>query len=869
MTSSQKKPPSIACWILSKLKYYEEHFAIVDALDLEYQEIREESGTIKSRIWYWFSTLEILCQFSYWSIFWSFIMFKNYFKLTCRTLLNQKVYSFINITGLAVGLACVILILLFVFYELSYESHNPNINQVYRVYVEHKGLDREYIVGATPVPLAETLHEEILEIADFTRSYSLPRLLINYEDKKFKESNIIAADPGVFDILGFQLISGNKETALSEGYSVVITEQIADKYFGDENPIGETLILDNSISLLVRGVMQNHPANTDFNPRMLISFTTIKDLFGRDFSTNWLSQILHSYIRVPEGYSPELLESKIETSFSKYRAKENDDRVLKLERLSRMHLYSIFGNRNIRYIYIFLAVAGLILLTACINFMNLATARSANRAREIGMRKVVGAQRKQIIRQFIGESYIYAVLSLLLGLLIAAVLIPQLRKITGQALTFQQIGQMPVLVSIVFVLIVVGFLSGSYPALYLSAFRPVKVLKDSSGIGTKGTFFRKILVVSQFTISIILLISTFIFTRQLHYMQNMPLGFKQDQIVIIRNEGRGDIEPFKELLKDNLNVLSICGSYMLPHRIGMYNEVTWEGAIDNEVIAINHNTVDYDFLDTFEIPLLAGRDFSRDFPADIRSGADPANAGGILLNEEAVKRMGWTDAVGKKVIQVFGEQRITFTVIGVVKDFFYSSLRNPITPLKIFLGTDRLNLISIKIQNQDMQNTLKAIEDAWNQFNPEFPFEYYFYDSVFAQLYQQEQNLRILFSYFSVLAIFIACLGLFGLASFAAAKRSKEISIRKILGASNEGVVYLISKEFTKWVIIANIIAWPIAFYAMNKWLNGFANRIDVLDNWVVFIVSGGIALIIALLTVSYHAIKIAWSNPVDSLRYE
>jgi len=853
---------------LRRLLSSEEYYEFKDDIDEVYQDIVEKDARWHADFWYGCRILESLPSAIIECVTWRWMMFTNYLKIALRNIQRQKGYAFINIAGLAVGMACLLLILLYVNYEFGYESHNPDAERVYRIYVEHHESNEVFRTSSTPVPLVEALHKDIPAIEDFSRFDALPRLVASYKDKRFVETDMVAVDPGVFDILGFQLMTGDKKTALQDVYSIVVTEDIAEKYFGEEDPVGKTLVVDGSLSLMVRGVMRNHPSNTNFDPDILVSFSTIKEVFGSGYTTNWLSQVLQSYILVPEDHSVEMLEKNIEASFSKYRAKENDERRLKLERLSRMHLYSIFGNQGIRTITIFLAVGVLIILTACINFMNLATARSAKRAREVGMRKVAGAQKNQIIGQFLGESFVYALLSLILGILLAAVSIPLLRNITGQSLHVTQMGQMPILLSLVGTLVLVGFVSGSYPALYLSAFRPVSVLKESFGAGKSGTLFRKILVVSQFSVSIMLIICTFLFTCQIDYMINMPLGFKQDQIVVIRNPGRGSIEPFKQMLAGDSRVVSICGSVLLPHSIGRYNEVTWEGADNNETIAIKHNTVDYEFLKTYEIPLLAGRNFSRDFTTEFREGSrDPRNAGAVLLNETAVERFGWDEPIGKKVIQVFGELRLTFTVIGVVKDFHFSSLRNPIVPLKIFLGRQPSTYISIKIQPQDIQSTLKKIESAWKSFNPNAPFEYFFYDSVFAQLYQQEKNLRTLFQYFSFLAIFIACLGLFGLASFAAERRTKEIGIRKILGASSQGLVLLLSKEFTKWVLIANIVAWPVAYYVMSQWLSGYAYRTSI--DPLVFILSSFLALVLALFTVSVQSIRAALANPTESLKYE
>lgn len=801
------------------------------------------------------------------------IMFKNYLKTTLRNLQRHKGYSLLNIAGLAVGMACFILILLYVGYEFSYEKHNPQASHVYHIYVEHTKTDEIYRVRSTPVPLVEALHEEVPGIEDYTRIESFPKTLVSAEDKRFYETSMVCVDPGIFDVFGLRFIAGDKKTALDEVNTAVVTEQIAEKYFGKENPVGKNLLLGSSLSIMVTGVIKNHPTNTNFDSDILVSFKTAEELGGEDYTNNWLSQVLQSYILVPGEDSIENLEDKIEACFSKYRAEKGDDRIMRVERLSRMHLFSVFGGGNFRTIQIFLGVGFLILLTACINFMNLATARSAGRAKEVGMRKVVGARRKQLITQFLGESFISAVLSLVLALILVVILIPVVKSITGQALRFDQIGQPAILLGLLVALLLTGLLSGSYPALFLSSFQPARVLRGTFKSGTKGSGFRRVLVVSQFCISIILIISTFIFTLQIRYMRNKPMGFTRDQIVVVQNQGRTlqNAEPLKRALKENPDILSVTSSMMLPHSISMYNDVTWEGAVDGDNIAIKHNTVDYDFLETFQIPLLAGRDFSRDIPSDRRGATrDPKNAGNIILNEEAVKRFGWDNPIGKKVIQVFGELRITYTVIGVVRNFHFSSLKNPIGPLKIFLSNrGRLGYLSVRIKPENVQETLAFMEKEWEQINPGYPFEYYFYDSVFERQYQTEEKLQTLFGYFSFLAVFIACLGLFGLASFAAERRTKEVGIRKVFGASNREVVFLLTRNFSRWVLLADIIAWPIAFYAMSRWLGGFAYHIDIVRNWPLFFISGILALVIAWITVGYQAAKAAVSNPVNSLRNE
>ena len=799
-------------------------------------------------------------------------MIKNYLKIAIRNIKRHKGYSFINLAGLSVGIACFILIIFYVQYELGYEKHNPNADKVYRIIVEHQRPEGVYRTRTSPVPLVEALKEEIPEIASFNRFDFFPQTLVTHQDKRFYEQKMALADPGVFDMFGFHMVSGQKEDALKNVNSTVLTDSTARKYFGSADPIGQTLLVSNSLSVMVKGVIQDHPPNTNFDPDIMISYTTAPSFRGASYMRNWISQVIQSYIMTTDGNSPADLEGKINQVFKKHIPKD-DNRVLILERLDRLHLYASVGNTgDIQYIYIFLAAGLLVLLTACINFMNLSTARSARRAKEVGLRKVAGAERWQLIRQFLGESYLYTALSMILAIGLSFCLLPLLRNLTGLPLHFSQLGQTWIILSLLGVIFLVGFCSGSYPALFLSAYQPVQVLKGTLKTGKKGTLFRKILVVSQFSISIILVIATFIFNRQLLFMHNKDLGFKKEQIIVIRNQGgrgAGNIEPFKQDLFKSPRILGVSGSLMLPGYIGMYNYITWEGAPNDERIVIEHNTVDYDFIKTYEMELIAGRDFSPQFPSDRRSGNDPKNAGAVILNETAVKRIGWIDPIGKEIIQTFGTARIHYRVIGVVKDFHYSSLYNPIRPMKLFLDPLNSRSISVKVQPQDMEKTLKYIEASWNRFKPNYPLSHFFLDSHFAQRYQREQKMQSLFGYFSLLAIFISCLGLLGLASFAAQQRTKEIGIRKVLGASVPKLVLLLSKEFTTWVVISNVAAWPIAYYFMNKWLQSFAYRININHNIFVFFLASLMALVIAWLTVSFQAVKAASCNPVDSLRYE
>lgn len=788
---------------------------------------------------------------------------------------RQKGYTLINLAGLSVGIACALLIILVVQYEFKYESHHENAHRIYRINVEHKRPDQVTRYTYSPVPLAEALHDELPEVTHFTRYNNISHSLLTYDDRKFYEDGVSFVDPGILEMFTFPLKAGNKAVALNEPNSVVITEEMAKKYFGNEDPLGKVLVISHSLSVQVTGVMRNHPPYSNFRPDFLVSFATMREVAPDSYFQNWLSQQIPSFIMLADDHSVKETEANIQEVFRRH-VREDDNRTLYLDQLKRMHLFSNTESiGNVNSLYILLAVGGLILLVACINFMNLSTALSSNRAKEVGLRKVVGAARRQLIRQFIGESLIYTALSTVLAFVLSQTFLPILNSLTGQFVETGDLFNAEILAGLAGIFLLVGFLSGSYPALFLSAFQPAGVLKGALTSGTRGALFRRILVVTQFAISIILIISTMVFGRQLHFLLNRPLGFEKDRVVVFRNDRNSisrDLQPFKSALMSNPNIGCVSGSLMLPSSIGMYNEVTWEGAVNDEITEIMHNRVDYDFLSTYEIELTAGRNFSPEFPSDApsrSSGQSRNNARSIIINQEAQRRFGWDDPIGKKVIQTFGAERYYYSVIGVIKDFHFRSLRESITPLKLFLSTNNNSYISVKIQSGDLTEALKFIEETWNQFFPNTPFEYFFFDSVFERRYQSEASLKRLFEYFSGLAVFIGCLGLLGLAAYAAERRTKEIGIRKVLGASSPQIVMLLSKEFSRWVLAANLIAWPVAYLAMHSWLNGFAYSISLNHQLVFFVLAGASALGIALLTVGFQAVKVALADPVRALKYE
>lgn len=874
-------PPKIAQWLIHRLLPRTECAYLGGDFDEIYCSILEEKGRMAANRWYWLQLAQSLPEIFLNTIYWSLVMLQNYLKITFRNIIRHLGYSLINIAGLSVGMASFILILLFAMYEISYESHHVNADRIYRVNVEQRLTNQVFRAQTSPVPLAETLYNEVPDVIQFARFQSLPTFLVRHKEQRYYEKEVVFTDQGTLEMFTFPILKGDKKTALKEPNTVVITEEMAAKYFGIQDPIGKSLAVENNLigkmSVMVTAVMQDHPRNSNMRYNILISMESLRDIAPKAaYWNNWISQQLVSYIMLPETHSVAEVEEKSAFVFATHQ-QEDDKRVLKLEQLKRMHLYSaITDTGDIRTIYIFLAVGLLILFIACINFMNLSTARSAKRAKEVGLRKVVGAGRNQLIQQFFGETLLFSSFSMILALTLVYVFLPLLNNLTGQFIQFEDIGRTEIIMCLFAIVFLVGLLSGSYPALFLSAFQPTSVLKGIFKTGHKGTPFRKVLVISQFSITIFLLVCTFILGRQLQFMRDKSLGFKKDQILVINNdssEGSQNIQTLKTSLLQYPNILGVCGSLQLPSRISMYNNVTWEGAPEGEEIELIHNSVDHDFIDTYEIGMIAGRNFSPEFPTDLRNARGPAgdsqNAGAVILNEEAVRRFGWKDPIGKKVIQTYGGARYHYTVIGVIKDFHFSSLKESIRPMNLFLSKNSSRYISVNMHTHDIPETLSFIEETWNNIYPDLPLDYFFLDSMFDRQYRSEERLQHLFGYFSALAIFIACLGLFGLTSFAAEQRTKEIGVRKVLGSSVVGIVGLLSKEFTWLVLASNAVAWPVAYLVSRAWLGSFAYRIELNSQFAYFITATILALLIAGLTVSFQALRAARANPVDSLRYE
>jgi putative ABC transport system permease protein len=807
-------------------------------------------------------------------------MFKNYLKIAFRNFLRQKVYSFINLTGLAVGIASCLLILLFVRSELTYDQSHKKAPHIYRVAMKFNIGTNRFDVAMGPCPLAGALVKDFPEIVNatrfFHRNYRGEYTYVSFEDKQFREERFLWVDSTIFEIFTIPFVEGNPQTALKHPNSVVITPAIAKKYFGKTDPMGQMLSLEDGSLYKVTGIVEELPENSHIHYDFLSSFSSLEK--SRD--PEWYDIAVYTYILLQENAYPKQLEEKL-PAFSRTYYEPIIQRIMGisydkflesgnymgffLQPFLDIHLHSKIENEfepagDITTVVIFSAIAFIILLIACFNFINLATARSTQRANEVGVRKVVGSSRKQLIGQFLTESIFLSFMSFLLAWVIVELFLPLFDSFIGKKITTAEEMEWYFLPGFIFAAVVIGILAGSYPAFLLSSFQPVKVLKGKLHSYSKGRIFKNALVVFQFTISIILLIGTIVIYNQLNYMRFKNLGFDKEHVVVIHSADRLGTEQqtFKNELIRNANIVNATYSDCLPQMLLEVKVFQREGAPGNE----NHNLItmftDYDFMGTYQVQLSEGRYFSRDRSTDTSA---------VILNETAVKALG-VDNFREERLILMGRKNRPLNIIGVFKDFHLESFHAKIRPMAAMFIDERPGvLLSVRIGPVEIPETLRFIENQWKHYVPDQPLEYVFFDEQFDKNYKAEIQTGKVITAFALLAIFVACLGLFGLASFTAVQRTKEIGIRKVLGASVTGMIMLLSKEFTRWVLLANIIAWPVAWFAMSNWLQNFAYRIDM--GWWIFILSGALALFIALLTVSYQAIKAANANPVDALRYE
>lgn len=795
-------------------------------------------------------------------------MLKNLFKIALRNIAKDKVYSAINIFGLTIGITCSLFLLMYILDELSYDRYHKNAESIYRVVSDIKEPDNAFTWATTQLSLAPELRDNYPEVINAARFIEISRTRFKNGDKEFYEDNFFLADSTVFDMFSYKFINGDPATALDNTFSTVITESIAVKYFGSASAaLGQALINDSNESFKVTGVIKDVPFNSHFRFDALVSESTRRNQGG------WGGFGVYTYIQLPEKYAL----SKMNASFDKI-IKEKVDPIFEqygirikyvLQPITGIHLYSKIqdeaeGGGDISYIYIFGAVAGFMLVIACINYMNLATARSVNRSKEVGIRKVMGSMRRQLILQFITESLVIALIAMAVSMILIYALLPAFNVLSNKHLEFSDILRAPVMLSLLGIVVFVGVAGGSYPALYLSGFNPVSVLKGKVAARGGSVVLRKGLVIVQFAISIFMLISTFVVFDQLTFLRNKDLGFDKTRVLRLDLAERA-MQQKKDVLMERLkNVRGVedaGSSDATPgQRIGksvVQVEVT-DGEFDER--GVDLFSANFEFVTTMGLKIVEGRNFSRDVASDTTYGA--------LINEAMVKRMNWKNPIGKKFIFDGGGQNppIEKHVVGVVKDFHQNSLYDVIEPVLILLGNQH-NYVFVRTEEGDVRTSLSSVERVWKEVYPGRTFEYEFLDQDFNSQYRADEKRSQIFTVFSSLTVAIACLGLLGLSAFTTEQRTKEIGVRKVIGASVQGLVLLVSKEFFVLVMIGLLLALPAAWYFTERWLQNFAYRIPLTKEWPTFLASGILALFITALTVGYHVVRAAAANPVKALR--
>ncbi len=804
-------------------------------------------------------------------------MFKNYVKIAWRNMLKNKAFSFINILGLSIGIAICFIIMLFVQDELSYDTFNVKANRTYRIAFKASINGGKILEANVMPPVAATLKKDYPEVEEATRINEGGRPKVTYRNKTFKEGSLAWVDPDFFDVFTLPFIKGDPKTALTEPNTIVLTKEFADKYFGKEEPLGKLLSVNNNTTLCkVTGVIDKIPANAHFHFDMFGSLESLP--YAKD--QTWMASGFFTYIVLKKGSDYKKLEAKFPGMVEKYmgpqiqqamgmsleqfRTKGNQLGFL-LQPLTDIHLhsnsnYEFEAGGDIRYIYIFSAIAIFMLLIACINFINLSTAGASKRAKEVGIRKVMGSATIELVKQFLLESVLITFIALLISIVFVKLSLPVFNDLSGKNLRLGfAINQAAMFLVIV---LLVSLLAGIYPAFFLSSFKPIATLKGKMNAGIKSFGLRSGLVVFQFFISVSLITATVVVYQQMKFIRETKLGYDKDQLIVLPNSwalGKNE-KVFKEqLLNDPRVVNATISGYKPAGPSYSNNALAYPKGNENQVMKTLEYGIDERYIPTLGIEMAAGRNFSPSMLTDSL---------GMIINETAAKAFGWDgNAIGQKIIRQnsIRGNNVTFTVIGVVKDFHFRSLHEAITPLLMVLNPE--SGLIIKVKTKDMAGLLATMKREWAKFGPEEPFTYDFMDELYNKTYAAEQKTGRILNIFAVLTILVACMGLFGLATYTAEQRSKEIGIRKVLGASVTQVTGMLSKEFLKLVLIACIIAFPLSYWAMHTWLQDFAYRINI--NWWVFILAGSAALFIALFTISFQAIKAAVANPVKALRSE
>lgn len=793
-------------------------------------------------------------------------MLSNYLKIALRNLIRRKGYSAIVISGLSIGMACCIVILLYVQNELSYDQFNQNHGRIYKLIAERKTAKGTSMDVTLPPPLATSILGDVPQIVHAVRFLTMdnPIPLVGNGDKRFYEKQLFFVDSSVTEVFSVPAVSGDLGGSLRRPNTIVITEDIARKYFGDEDPLGKTLTLNGILSLEVTGVEKNFPSNSSIRPELLVSFATLTNWLGKDFVGSWQNNSCQIFVLLAPNSSADLAARRLSIAIGKYFGQNSTLQMIHLQPLDRIHLFSFrdFGlasSGDIQNVYLLSGIALLVLLVACVNFANLTTARLVLRSKEVGVRKLIGATRGQLVQQFLCEAILSLTMSLVLAIVVVEISMPHVGVLTGSHLASAYADDWKSWLGPIVIVMAIGVLSTVYPAFVLSSLKPLESAKGFSRSGPRRTLLRKGMVVIQFALTVILIVGTWVVYDQLRYVQDMQLGLNKDQVIIvpIRNENlRQNSEPLKRRLMQNPGVQQVGAAALLPGGPVGRTRFRLEGSSTEGTMSMLW--VDRDFIQTLNLKLAAGRGFSTDYATDASEA--------FIVNEQAVSQLGWdgpTKAVGKAFELVGGKKG---HIIGVVKDFNFASLHRKIEPLVIHLWP-WMNYLLIRFNESRFASALSDARDAYREFDPINPFTFTFLNDNFDRFYAPDKQLGQVFASFALLAILIACSGLVSLAAFSAEQRTKEIGVRKVLGASVSGIIGLLTREYLLLVVLANVLAWPVAYFVMNQWLQDFAYRINI--GVVTFLIAGVVSVLIAMLTVSYQALKAAVANPVEALRYE
>ncbi|MBN1273008.1 MAG: ABC transporter permease [Candidatus Aminicenantes bacterium] len=861
MTENKMKPPKIAAWLFSIFCTDREKNTIAGDMDEYYVMLRNEEGRLKADAWYWkqvlFSLFAFMKNFSFWRI----VMLKNYVKVSLRTIKRNKGYSLINILGLAVGMASCILVFLWLQHELSYDRFHKNADCLFRIdQVNANPAGEITTYRLTPPALLDTLKDNYPGIQNGAR-YLYREWKLKGKENTFNEIGAIV-DEAFLNIFTFPLVKGDKKEVLSKPDSIVLTKELAKKIFGNANPVGERITVQDRFDFVVTGILGKIPGRSSLSFDFLVPFTFAQKV-SSSFTGNWQNSFLHTYVELDSESSLSAVTQNISGLITKH-VPESPSR-LSLTPFLRIHLhdpdpYKLKGSGNAAYVPVFSIMAVFLLLIACINFMNLSTAQSGNRAKEVGLRKVVGAKRWNVITQFYGESLLLTFIAAVFAMGFVALFLPEFNELTGKQFGLEILSQPQNWGIVLGAAVLTGVISGFYPSLFLSSYQPIGLFKGLLKRGKKGINVRRFLVIFQFAISIVTVIGSIGIYRQLHFMQSKDLGFDRNNVLYFRLQGNlaSKYSALKKELLKVPGVRNLTTTDSPPGRRESYTDnIIWEGKKLNEKVEMEVLAVDFDYVGTFSIAMAQGRFFSKEFSTD--------ETAGIVVNEAAVKAMGMESPLGKRF--AYRSEGIEGRIIGVVKDFNSRSLHYAIGPLFMIVYPDWCDTVCVKVGPENISSTVVSIENAIHQMVPDYPFDYQFLDEDLNSLYILEQRTGTFIRYVMILTVFLSCLGLLGLASYAAEKRSKEIGIRRALGSSVFSVFVLLTKDFAKWVLLANVLAWPVAYLALQKWMGRFAYKTGM--SLAMFLLAGAFAVLLALITTGYHSLKCAYTRPVDALRYE